>query len=145
METARQTGAALRYPEAQLTADRGPVLKVVRSDGRASQYAAAVLHARELVREAVRQRGRASENAAAMLHTDRELLRIAVRQDGTALHYAARELRACHGELRQAAASVIVPRQNSRPTASPSWRPCGRLGPHCDMPWQSSRRTASPS
>jgi hypothetical protein len=52
------------------------------------------------------------KNAAAVLHADRELVRIAVRQDGTALHYAAGELRADHGELRQAAASAIVPRQS---------------------------------
>ena len=135
-----------------------------RPRGRALQYAAAVLQAdRELVLVAARKvdvhcnmprqssRGTASSswrpcrNIDAHSDMDRELVLEAPRQDETALRYAAGELQADHGEFRQAAAGAIVPRRSSRRTASSSWRPRGRLGPHCDMPWRSSRWTAGPS
>jgi hypothetical protein len=112
LEAVRQTGAALQYAVAELTADRVPALEVVRKDGRARKFAAAVLKAdRELVLEAVRQDGRALQHAVATLQSPQLLITLC----------------------------GVCPRQCSRQSASSSWRPCGRMDAHCNMPW--TRRT----
>eukprot|EP00931_Biecheleriopsis_adriatica_P020174 TRINITY_DN13560_c0_g1_i2.p1 TRINITY_DN13560_c0_g1~~TRINITY_DN13560_c0_g1_i2.p1 ORF type:complete len:406 (+),score=117.17 TRINITY_DN13560_c0_g1_i2:195-1412(+) len=88
-------GKALAYASDALRADREIVLSAVRSSGSALQFAAEELRGdKEIVSAAVRKNGKALQFASEDLQADRDVVLLAVNRSGKALQFAAGHLRA---------------------------------------------------